>query len=86
MLRTFLGMALAAAFALMQTTAVLAAGDTPPLPPAIGPETPKVEPVKGDDGLYHQKWFNQSFLDLREDYEEAKAEGKRFAVVCEQRG
>ena len=86
MLRTFLGMALAAAFALMQTTAVLAAGDTPPLPPAIGPETPKVEPVKGDDGLYHQKWFNQSFLDLREDYEEAKAEGKRFAVVFEQRG
>lgn len=86
MLRTWLGMALAAAFALMQTTPVSAAGETPPLPPAIGPETPRVEPVKGDDGLYHQKWFNQSFLDLREDYEEAKAQGKRFAVIFEQRG
>jgi thioredoxin-related protein len=57
-----------------------------PLPPAIGPETPRVEPVKGDDGLYHQTWFNNSFLDMREDFEEAKDEGKRFAVIFEQRG
>ena len=56
------------------------------LPPAIGPEQPRVEPTKGDDALYHQSWFNQSFLNLRDDYEEAKSEGKRFAVVFEQRG
>ena len=56
------------------------------LPPAIGPETPRVEPIKGDDALYHQTWFNETFLDLREDFAEAKREGKRFAVIFEQRG
>ena len=56
------------------------------LPPPIGPETPKVEAMRGDDGIYHQKWFVQSFLDLREDYAEAEKAGKRFAVVFEQRG
>ncbi len=56
------------------------------LPPAIGPEEPRVEPYKGDDKLYHQTWFNQSFMDLREDFEEAKREGKRFAVIFEQNG
>jgi thioredoxin-related protein len=71
----------------------LAAGSAPAgaetsikLPPAIGPEHPMVEPVKGDDSLYHQTWFNQSFLNLKEDFEEAKREGKRFAVIFEQRG
>ena len=33
-----------------------------------------------------QSWFQLSFLDLREDFNEAKAEGKRFAVIFEQRG
>ena len=56
------------------------------LPPPIGPETPRVEPIKEDDGLYTQSWFQLSFLDLREDFNEAKAEGKRFAVIFEQRG
>ncbi len=71
----------------------LAAGYTPAgaetstkLPPAIGPEHPMVKPEKDDEALYHQTWFNQSFLNLREDFEEAKAEGKRFAVIFEQRG
>ena len=61
-----------------------AAADT--LPPPIGPETPRVEPMKEENGLYHQSWFQLSFLDLREDFNEAKAEGKRFAVIFEQRG
>lgn len=56
------------------------------LPPAIGVSEPIAKPVKGDDGLFHQPWFNESFLDLREDFREAKAAGKRFAVVFEQRG
>ena len=55
------------------------------LPPPIGPETPRIAPVKEAEGLYTQSWFQLSFLDLREDFNEAKAEGKRFAVVFEQR-
>ncbi len=62
------------------------AADAPPLPPPTGVETPAVEPSKGDDGIYHQKWFVGSFLDLREDFAEARAQGKRFAVIFEQRG
>lgn len=57
--------------------------------PAIalsGPETPRVEAKLGEDGLYHQSWFTQSFLDLKDDFAEAKAQGKRFAIVFEQRG
>ena len=56
------------------------------LPPAIGPSDPMVQPVKGDDGLYHQAWFEESFLDLKEDFTEAKENGRRFAVIFEQRG
>jgi thioredoxin-related protein len=41
------------------------------------------EPVLGDDGLYKQDWFLQSFLELGPDLEDAAAEGKRFAVVWE---
>jgi thioredoxin-related protein len=56
------------------------------LPPPVGPEMPRVEPIREENGLYQQSWFSLSFLDLREDFNEAKAEGKRFAVVFEQRG
>jgi thioredoxin-related protein len=44
------------------------------------------EPALGDDGLYKQDWFLQSFLELGPDLEEAAAEGKRFAVVWEVSG
>jgi len=86
MRRVWLGVALAATLTLMQTASVPAADETLPLPLAIGPEEPMVVPEKGDDGLYHQKWFNQSFLNLREDFDEARAQGKRFAVIFEQLG
>lgn len=56
------------------------------LPPVAGDIEPRVEPARGDDGLYHQVWFAQGFLDLREDHREAAAEGKRLAVIFEQRG
>ena len=56
------------------------------LPPPIGPETPRVEATRGDDDIWHQKWFLLSLLDLRDDYAEAEAKGKRFAIVFEQRG
>ncbi len=55
------------------------------LPPPTGPVTPRVQAIE-DDGHYRQGWFNVSFLDLREDFNEAKAEGKRFAVFFEQQG
>lgn len=44
------------------------------------------EPKLGDDGLYHQDWFLQSLLDLRDDLAEAQAAGKRLAIVWEQKG
>ncbi|MBU2581692.1 MAG: thioredoxin family protein [Alphaproteobacteria bacterium] len=56
------------------------------LPPAAGPSEPLAVAEQGDDGIYHQPWFVSSFLDLKEDFAAAKAQGKRFAVVFEQRG
>lgn len=56
------------------------------LPPATGPAEPRNMPTKGDDGLYHHDWFTQSFLNLKDDWQDAKAEGKRLAVFVEQRG
>ena len=40
----------------------------------------------GGDGLYHQDWFLQSFLDLKEDLQEAADSGKRLIVLWEQKG
>ena len=50
-------------------------------------QTPaRAEPTLGDDGLYHQPWFLNSFLDLREDLDSAASEGKRLAIMWELRG
>lgn len=40
----------------------------------------------GDDGLHKEPWMRDTFKDLREDLAEANAEGKRLAVMIEQRG
>lgn len=40
----------------------------------------------GDDGLHKTKWMRDTFKDLREDLSEANAEGKRMAIIVEQRG
>ena len=53
--------------------------------PARAADPPK-EPALGENGLYVQPWFLQSFLDLREDLEEAAQKGKRFAIFWEQKG
>ena len=50
------------------------------------PSRARADAVLGDDGLYHQPWFLQSFLDLREDLETAAANGKRLAIMWELRG
>lgn len=40
----------------------------------------------GDDGLHKTAWMRDTFKDLREDLEEARAEGKRLVLFFEQRG
>jgi thioredoxin-related protein len=44
------------------------------------------ETTMGDDGLHKTEWMHDTFKDLREDLSEANAEGKRLALVIEQRG
>lgn len=48
-------------------------------------ERPRAAEI-GDDGLHKQAWFTETFRDLREDIETAADEGKRLAVIFEQRG
>lgn len=40
----------------------------------------------GDDGLHKTAWMRDTFKDLRDDLDEANAEGKRLMVIFEQRG
>ena len=90
--RAMAGVALAAALVAAATVPHVRgeapAAPPPPtsLPPASGPIEPKAVPKRHDSGIYTQAWFLESFLDLAQDHAEAKAQGKRFAVVFEQRG
>jgi thioredoxin family protein len=74
------------ALALLLAGIAAAGAADPALPPPVGPVTPRVEPLKEDNGLYHQSWFHLSFLNLKDDFAEAKTAGKRLAVIFEQRG
>ena len=47
---------------------------------------PALAVTLGDDGLHKADWMRDTFKDLREDLEEANAEGKRLMVIIEQRG
>ena len=69
--------ALRFAFALIAAAALASA--------ARAADPPK-EPALGENGLYVQPWFLHSFLDLKEDFEEAAQKGKRFAIFWEQKG
>ena len=40
----------------------------------------------GEDGLHKQTWFALTFRDIAEDIESARADGKRLALMLEQRG
>ncbi len=46
---------------------------------------PLVAAEMGDDGLHKAAWMRDTFKDLSEDLEEANSEGKRLAVIIEQR-
>ena len=84
-MRSGLGLFIAALVALLGWCGGVArAADD--LPPPTGAIEPQVKAQKGDDGIWHQAWFLASFLDLSDDHREAKAKGKRFAVIFEQRG
>lgn len=79
-------LALIACLLLLGTPRLGHAAEPSALPPPIGPSEPRVAPVSEEDGFYRQSWFALSFLDLREDFAEAKREGKRLAVIFEQKG
>ncbi|MDG2205021.1 MAG: thioredoxin family protein [Alphaproteobacteria bacterium] len=46
----------------------------------------RYKPVQLENGQYTQSWFLNSFLELPDDMEEAKSNGKRFAILWEQEG
>ncbi|CAA7620666.1 SoxW protein [Magnetospirillum sp. LM-5] len=54
--------------------------------PAAAAEPLLPPPVLAEDGFYHPDWFLVSFMDLKEDAEQAAKAGKRLAMVVEQRG
>ena len=40
----------------------------------------------GEDGLHKQDWFAVTFKDMAEDLDTAREDGKRLAIIFEQRG
>lgn len=40
----------------------------------------------GEDGLHKEDWFTLTFRDIGEDIADAKNQGKRLAIIFEQRG
>lgn len=53
---------------------------------ALGAPRLSAEPVLTDDGLYSEPWFLESLLELGDDLESARKEGKRLAVMWELKG
>ena len=48
--------------------------------------SPLIAAEIGDDGLHDADWIEETFKDLREDHDEATAQGKTLMVIIEQRG
>lgn len=53
---------------------------------ALAPHARAEDPAMTDDGLWHQSWFLESFLELSDDLATAGTEGKRFVVMWELKG
>ncbi|MEQ9261326.1 MAG: thioredoxin family protein [Roseovarius sp.] len=53
---------------------------------ALALAVPALAAEMGDDGLHKAAWMRDTFKDMGEDLAEAGAEGKRLAVIIEQRG
>ena len=60
----------------------MAAQDEPPI---LHSKKATIKPIV-ENGIYHQPWFENSFLNLKEDLLEATGAGKRLVVIFEQRG
>lgn len=52
----------------------------------LGLARPAVAVELGDDGLHKPAWLRETFKDVREDFADARAEGKRLVLIVEQRG
>jgi len=50
------------------------------------PALPGWAATLGDDGLHKEEWFSLTFKDMQEDLAAAQEEGKRLAIIIEQRG
>lgn len=61
-------------------------GGAAALATGLASRTGHAEARLGDDGLYTQDWYVDSFLDLSEDLSAATAKGRHFAVQWSQRG
>ncbi len=70
--------------ALAAVLALTLAGEPAPAADQLGTLLP-LAPM-GDDGLYKQNWMPETFLDFAEDLTEAAAQGKRLALIWEQKG
>lgn len=54
---------------------------------ALGlPAKAMAQAIQGDDGLYREPWFLESFLDLPDDLKAAREHGKRLAILWELKG
>jgi thioredoxin-related protein len=54
---------------------------------ALGlPSRAMAQAIQGDDGLYREPWFLESFLDLPDDLKAAREHGKRLAILWELKG
>lgn len=71
--RNFLGLVAAAGTALQAPRLARAAGEG-------------VTPAVGENGLFTQDWFLESFFHLPDDHEELAGRGRNLAVLFEQRG
>ncbi len=52
----------------------------------VAPLLASAEVPLGEDGLHKPTWLRNTFLDMRQDLEDANALGLRLAIIVEQRG
>ncbi len=52
----------------------------------VAPLLASAEVQLGEDGLHKPTWLRNTFLDMRQDLEDANALGLRLAIIVEQRG
>jgi thioredoxin-related protein len=66
-------------------TGLAAAGLATSALPGLARADQPVPPL-GEDGLHKPDWIHETFRDMADDLEEARASGKRMLIMIEQRG